>query len=105
MSNAIAVMYLGKIVEVGIAADVALRPRHPYTQALFSAALPLTPGERSDEIVLAGEVPSPIHPPAGCRVHPRCRHAMDRCREEEPRLTREQGRPVAGHLYPAVSAN
>src|SRR5947209_18627040 len=92
MSHTIAVMYLGRIVEIGASADVALRPRHPYTQALFSAALPLTPGERSDEIVLTGEVPSPISPPAGCRFHPRCPQAMDRCREEEPKLAPEAGR-------------
>ncbi|PYM15754.1 MAG: hypothetical protein DMD81_14250 [Candidatus Rokuibacteriota bacterium] len=104
MSHTIAVMYLGRIVELGASADVALRPRHPYTQALFSAALPLTPGERSDEIVLTGEVPSPISPPAGCRFHPRCPQAMDRCREEEPKLAPEAGRLVACHLYPSFAS-
>jgi oligopeptide/dipeptide ABC transporter ATP-binding protein len=102
MSHAIAVMYLGKIVEQGAAAEVALRPRHPYTQALFSAALPLQPGGRSDEIILAGEIPSPLAPPPGCRFHPRCPHAMERCARDEPRLAPESGRLVACHLYPAA---
>jgi oligopeptide/dipeptide ABC transporter ATP-binding protein len=95
-------MYLGKIVEQGAAAEVALRPRHPYTQALFSAALPLQPGGRSDEIILAGEIPSPLAPPPGCRFHPRCPHAMERCARDEPRLAPESGRLVACHLYPAA---
>ena len=103
MSHTIAVMYLGKIVEMGAAAEVALRPKHPYTQALFSAALPLCPGGRSDEIILAGEIPSPLDPPAGCRFHPRCPHAMEPCRRDEPRLLPERGRLVACHLYPAAS--
>src|SRR5439155_8247969 len=60
MSHTIAVMYLGKIVELGAAAEVARRPKHPYTQALFSAALPLLPGGGSDAIILAGQVPSPF---------------------------------------------
>jgi oligopeptide/dipeptide ABC transporter ATP-binding protein len=99
MSHTIAVMYLGKIVELGAAAEVARRPKHPYTQALFSAALPLRPGGGSDEIILAGEVPSPLDPPSGCRFHPRCPHAMERCAREEPRLLPESGRLVACHLY------
>jgi oligopeptide/dipeptide ABC transporter ATP-binding protein len=100
MSHTIAVMYLGKIVEVGDAAVVAKSPKHPYTQALFSAALPSHPDERRDEIVLAGEVPSPLNPPAGCRFHPRCPHAMPQCSTEEPKLLPESARLVACHLYP-----
>src|SRR5215831_15250456 len=100
MSHAIAVMYLGKIVELGAAADVALRPKHPYTQALFSAALPLTPRGRRDEIILSGEIPSPLAPPPGCRFHTRCPHVTERCRIEEPPLATESGRLVACHLYP-----
>jgi oligopeptide/dipeptide ABC transporter ATP-binding protein len=101
MSHAIAVMYLGRIVELGAAADVALRPKHPYTQALFSAALPLAPRERRDEIILSGEIPSPLDPPPGCRFHTRCPQVMERCRREEPPLAAESGRLVACHLYPA----
>jgi oligopeptide/dipeptide ABC transporter ATP-binding protein len=101
MSHSIAVMYLGRIVEWGDAAEVALRPRHPYTQALFAAALPVDgDGEPAAEPpVLAGEVPSPLNPPAGCRFHPRCPHAMPRCASEEPGLRSESGRLVACHLY------
>jgi oligopeptide/dipeptide ABC transporter ATP-binding protein len=102
MSHTIAVMYLGKIVELGAAAEVARRPKHPYTQALFSAALPLRPGGGSDEIILAGEVPSPLEPPSGCRFHPRCPYAMERCARDEPRLLPESGRLVACHLYPGA---
>ena len=102
MSHTIAVMYLGKIVELGAAAEVARRPKHPYTQALFSAALPLRPGAGTDEIILAGEVPSPLDPPSGCRFHPRCPYAMEQCARDEPRLLPESGRLVACHLYPGA---
>jgi oligopeptide/dipeptide ABC transporter ATP-binding protein len=99
MSHTIAVMYLGKIVETGEAATVARNPRHPYTQALFSAALPTHPDERRDEIILPGEVPSPVRPPSGCRFHPRCPQAMPRCAEEEPKLVQVDDRITACHLY------
>jgi oligopeptide/dipeptide ABC transporter ATP-binding protein len=99
MSHAIAVMYLGKIVEYGPAKSVAADPKHPYTQALFAAALPAHPDEKRDEIILTGEVPSPINPPAGCRFHPRCPHVMPRCSSEVPPLGVAQGREVACHLY------
>jgi len=99
MSHSIAVMYLGKIVETGDAETVAKTPKHPYTQALFSAALPTHPEEQRDEIILTGEVPSPLRPPAGCRFHPRCPHAMPRCSTEEPRLLPVDGRLAACHLY------
>jgi oligopeptide/dipeptide ABC transporter ATP-binding protein len=103
MSHIIAVMYLGKIVEIGDARSIAQDPRHPYTKALFSAALPSHPDERRDEIILPGEVPSPVNPPAGCRFHPRCPSVMDRCRTEVPGLEASNGRRVACHLYPAGS--
>ena len=102
MSHTIAVMYLGKIVEVGDARVIAQNPQHPYTKALFSAALPSHPDERRDEIILSGEVPSPVNPPAGCRFHPRCPSVMDRCRTEIPSLQPWQGRRVSCHLYPAT---
>ncbi|PYN38065.1 MAG: peptide ABC transporter substrate-binding protein [Candidatus Rokuibacteriota bacterium] len=101
MSHTIAVMYLGKIVELGAAADVALHPKHPYTQALFSAALPLERQQRREEIILSGEIPSPLDPPPGCRFHTRCPQVMERCRRDEPPLAPESGRLVACHLYPA----
>jgi oligopeptide/dipeptide ABC transporter ATP-binding protein len=99
MSHAIAVMYLGKIVEYGPAKTVATDPKHPYTQALFAAALPAHPDETREEIVLTGEVPSPIDPPAGCRFHPRCPRAFGRCSTEAPRLAVAHAREVACHLY------
>jgi oligopeptide/dipeptide ABC transporter ATP-binding protein len=104
MSHTIVVMYLGKIVESGEARQLALNPKHPYTQALFSAALPSHPDERREEFVLSGEVPSPLNPPEGCRFHPRCPHAMPRCGEEVPGLDPVDGRFVACHLYGAPIA-
>jgi len=102
MSHTIAVMYLGKIVEIGEAETVAKAPKHPYTQALFSAALPSHPDEKRDEVVVTGEIPSPLAPPSGCRFHPRCPHAMAHCVTEEPALLPETGRLVACHLYTGV---
>jgi oligopeptide transport system ATP-binding protein len=99
MSHTIVVMYLGKIVESGEAGALAQAPKHPYTEALFSAALPSHPDERREEIILSGEVPSPLNPPAGCRFHPRCPHAMPRCSRQEPPLARADGRFVACHLH------
>jgi oligopeptide/dipeptide ABC transporter ATP-binding protein len=101
MSHTIAVMYLGQIVEIGDAATIATRPRHPYTQALFAAALPSHPSETREELVLTGEVPSPLNPPLACRFHPRCPHAMPRCSTEEPALLEHDGRRVSCHLYSA----
>ena len=101
MSHTIAVMYLGQIVEIGEATAIATRPRHPYTQALFAAALPSHPSEQREEMVLTGEVPSPLNPPLACRFHPRCPHAMARCSSEEPALRDAEGRRVACHLYPS----
>jgi len=101
MSHTIVVMYLGKIVESGDARTLARTPKHPYTEALFSAALPSHPDERREEIILSGEVPSPLNPPSGCRFHPRCPHVMPRCAEEEPGLANVDGRLTACHLYHA----
>ena len=94
MANEVAVMYLGKIVEKAKTKELFASPLHPYTKALFSAALPSHPDVTREEIILTGEVPSPINPPAGCRFHPRCPFAMPKCAHEVPEL-----REVApGHL-------
>jgi oligopeptide/dipeptide ABC transporter ATP-binding protein len=99
MSHAIAVMYLGRIVEWGEADLVALEPRHPYTKALFTAALPVDIDAPREEVTLTGEVPSPLAPPSGCRFHTRCPFAMPHCATQEPALRPESGRLVACHLY------
>ncbi len=85
MSHSIAVMYLGQIVE--------------YTQALFAAALPIDFDTPRAELAVSGEVPSPLRPPAGCRFHPRCPHAMPPCATDPPQLRLHAGRQVACHLY------
>ena len=102
ISDRIAVMYLGRIVEEGDAEQVYTRPRHPYTLALLSA-IPVpdpSPDRRTRRIVLEGDVPSPLDPPSGCRFHPRCPYAMDICTrvEPEPFLTPD-GTTVACHLH------
>lgn len=100
MAHQTAVMYLGQIVEHADTEELYQNPLHPYTKALFSAALPSHPDLVQEEIVLSGEVPSPINPPSGCRFHPRCPFAMDRCSQEVP-VQKEvaPGHLVSCHLY------
>ena len=86
ISHRIAVMYLGKIVETAESLELSNNPLHPYTQALFAAALPSHPDEEREELVISGEVPSALNPPSGCHFHTRCPYAMDRCSAEEPEL-------------------
>ena len=100
MAHQTAVMYLGQIVEYSPTEELYNNPLHPYTKALFSAALPAHPDDEREEIVLTGEVPSPINPPSGCRFHPRCPFAMDRCSVEAPlQQDKGNGHLVACHLY------
>ncbi len=99
MCDVIAVMYLGKIVEMGTADSISRAPAHPYTQALFSARLPARPDGRAARIKLSGEIPSPLNPPPGCHFHTRCPHVMARCRSAQPPLTTlPDGRIAACHL-------
>lgn len=99
MSDIIAVMYLGKIVELAPAKALATHPRHPYTKALFSAALPSHPDEYREEIILSGEVISPLNPPPGCLFHPRCDCAQPICLQKEPLLRSiDESRRLACHL-------
>lgn len=97
ISDRVAVMYLGKVVELGAAVDVIERPMHPYTRALVSAIpVPNPDIERTRQrIVLPGDPPSPINPPAGCAFHPRCPHAQERCRTAIPPLVTHGSREVA----------
>ena len=101
VSTRIAVMYLGSIVELGQADDIFAKPAHPYTQALISAVpVPdITKGGSRNRIILTGDVPSPVNPPSGCRFHPRCPIAQERCKVERPLLLRQDsGRQVACHF-------
>ncbi|HVL71173.1 MAG TPA: ABC transporter ATP-binding protein [Beijerinckiaceae bacterium] len=91
ISDRVAVMYLGRIVEEGTKADIFGRPGHPYTQALLSAAPVPDPAARRTRIVLEGEIPSPAAPPSGCHFHPRCFRAAARCRVEAPALEARPG--------------
>jgi peptide/nickel transport system ATP-binding protein len=83
----IAVMYCGKIVEVGQSDDVIKNPLHPYTEALLAAVPVPDPEARRTKIVIKGELPSALNPPSGCRFHPRCQYAQDKCRNEEPQMS------------------
>ena len=102
ISDRIAVMYLGRIVELGAAEEVYRRPTHPYTEALLSAIPVPDPvvQRRRSRIVLQGDIPSPLAPPSGCRFHPRCPYAMDVCREVDPPAYRTPaGTTVYCHLH------
>jgi len=94
------VMYLGKLVETASSADIYHNPLHPYTKALYAAALPSHPDQQKEKITVTGEVPSPLNPPEGCRFHPRCPEAFPRCTQEEPKLI-DMGndQQVSCHLY------
>ncbi len=106
LSHRLAVMYLGKIVEIGPAATVCDRPAHPYTRALLSAVPIDDPSERDSKrrIILVGEPPDPTRPPTGCRFSTRCWLAFDRCRTEEPELEVVDGRSCACHLVVDASS-
>jgi oligopeptide/dipeptide ABC transporter ATP-binding protein len=99
MSSRVGVMYVGRIVESAVSEDLYEHAAHPYTKALFAAAFP-NYSEGSEVLTLPGEVASPLHPPPGCRFHPRCPEAMAICKEIEPVLKEiGKGHLVACHVY------
>jgi oligopeptide/dipeptide ABC transporter ATP-binding protein len=100
ISDRIIVMYLGKIVEISDKQSLFENPQHPYTKALLSAIPSTNIFEKKERIILKGDVPSPINPPAGCRFHTRCPYAFDRCATEEPKLHSVPGKnhQAACHL-------
>jgi len=102
VSDRIAVMYLGKLVEVSPAEELYVRPLHPYTEALLSAVPVPDPRAAAarDRIVLTGDVPSPVAPPSGCRFHPRCRYATEICSREEPAMVDHGGGHAAACHHP-----
>ncbi|MGH6620305.1 MAG: ABC transporter ATP-binding protein [Alphaproteobacteria bacterium] len=100
ISQRIAVMYLGHLVEIAESTELCAHPLHPYTQALLIAALPAHPDAKQERIAITGEIPSALAPPPGCRFHTRCPHAMPRCSVEAP-VSKEvaPGHAVACHLF------
>ncbi len=95
VSDRVAVMYLGEIVETGNAESIYENPIHPYTVALLAAVPVPDPKTKRRKIILAGDVPSPVNPPTGCRFHTRCKYVMDICRKEQPQLTDRGGEHIA----------
>jgi oligopeptide/dipeptide ABC transporter ATP-binding protein len=105
MSHAVAIMYLGEVVEYAEGDELFEHPHHPYTKALMSAALPAHPDEVVEEIVLSGEMPSPLNPPKGCHFNPRCPAAMDICRQVAPPVIQVgESHVVSCHLYSEAKA-
>ncbi len=100
ISDRIAVMYLGKIVEMAEKKTLLQSPAHPYTKALLAAVPTMNPKKKRETLILEGDVPSPMNPPSGCRFHTRCKYALPKCHEEEPFFHQlEDGRWIACHLY------
>jgi len=104
IATRIAVMYLGRIVEIGPKGALFAAPRHPYTQALLSAIPLPEPGAQRERVLLAGDVPSPMNPPSGCHFHTRCVHARERCSQQAPVLEVQGEHAVACHFWREIPA-
>jgi oligopeptide/dipeptide ABC transporter ATP-binding protein len=104
IASHVAVMYLGRIVELADKAALFATPRHPYTQALLSAIPLPEPASARQRILLTGDVPSPLAPPGGCHFHTRCQHAEPRCTQQVPALIEDGGHAVACHRWQAIAA-
>lgn len=101
IATQVAVMYLGRVVELTQTADLFKHPRHPYTQALLASVLTPEPGLGIPDMGLGLSFPDPLHPPSGCSFHPRCKQRLPECSVEHPHLLRDAQGDVACHLYPA----
>ncbi len=99
LSDRVAIMYLGRLVESGPAEEIFAKPNHPYTQALL-AEVPSLEVRKKDFVAISGEIPSPLNPPSGCHFHPRCKYAMEKCRSVAPVM-----KPIATMRYAACHLN
>ena len=101
----VAIMYLGKVVEIGTKDDIFNNPQHHYTKALLSAIPKVGQRDRSDRIILQGDIPSPVNPPAGCHFHTRCTYMMEQCKSDPPMVDLGNGHLVACHLCAVAEQN
>jgi oligopeptide/dipeptide ABC transporter ATP-binding protein len=100
ISHRVAIMYLGKVVEIAPAEAIYRDAKHPYTKALLSAVPMPTPDKKKERVVLQGDVPSPVNPPAGCSFHPRCGYRQPLCSQMEPPLDfTSEGHGVSCHVF------
>lgn len=99
IATQLAVMYLGRVVELGPTANIFKQPRHPYTQALLASVLTPEPGLGIPDMGLGLSFPDPLHPPSGCTFHPRCKQKMEQCSKMNPQLKKDGSGEVACHLY------
>jgi peptide/nickel transport system ATP-binding protein/oligopeptide transport system ATP-binding protein len=105
LAHRVAVMYLGRIIEIGTAAEVFSEPRHPYTRALLAAIPSVGPPARGRRAMVEGDLPSPMNPPPGCHFHPRCPYAQDVCTRQRPPLdVHGSEHPAACHFWPTLPA-
>lgn len=103
ITDRVAVMYLGKLVEIGKTSDIFTEAKHPYTKALLSAIPVADPDAKKEKIILEGEILNPIDPPLGCRFHTRCQYSKEKCRIEEPFLTGDRHKVACHRIHDVVS--